>query len=86
MFGRDPELTAKGKEQARLTGLDIAAKNPVTAVITSPFIRCVQTAAAIAAVNNNAPVYIEDGLSEWLNKKWYAPLIDSRLCLIRSRR
>ena len=64
----DPPLSDDGFVQAsqlaqRLQGEKIAH------IFASPFLRTVQTAHAVAEVLN-LPIYLETGLSEWLNPDW----------------
>ena len=70
---RDPPLTETGKIQALKTGISIKNHSgggaPVI-IFTSPFLRCLQTASAIASGLGNPPVRIEPGLSEFLDIKW----------------
>lgn len=63
----DPPLTLRGEAQARLAGMHIArsCEHSFDAVYSSPFARCVQTAAAVAAgVRGRAPVRVVYGLGE----------------------
>ena len=67
----DPPLTEYGRQQAAVTGAHLAARGDrVDFVYTSPFLRCVQTAAAIAK-HLDAPLRVEPGLCEWLNGDWF---------------
>jgi broad specificity phosphatase PhoE len=65
----DPPLSAEGRRQAqaladRLAGVGLAH------LFSSPFLRCVETAAPIAQRLGLA-IRIERGLSEWLNSEWF---------------
>lgn len=72
MPDRDPELTKAGHEQAHLTGEAIRTNAPVDFIFTSPFVRCVETAAGIAAAHGGTPaILVEHGLCEWLCTKWF---------------
>ena len=65
----DPPLTEAGFQQAAATAAALQEER-IDAVYTSPFLRCVQTAAVIA-VALDAPLRIEPGLCEWLNEEWF---------------
>lgn len=65
----DPPLTEHGFAQAAATGVALRGER-VDAVYTSPFLRCVQTAAAVAK-ELGAPLRVEPGLCEWINKDWF---------------
>eukprot|EP00742_Colponemidia_sp_Colp-10_P003094 GILJ01003297.1.p1 GENE.GILJ01003297.1~~GILJ01003297.1.p1 ORF type:complete len:254 (+),score=24.88 GILJ01003297.1:35-763(+) len=67
----DPHLTAKGIRQAHVSALRMKseASGPVV-VFSSPFLRCVQTAAEIARVFD-CKVKVEKGLSEFLLESWF---------------
>lgn len=65
----DPPLTRLGRLQAAATADALAAER-IDAVYSSPFLRCIQTAAAIAAPLGLF-VRIEPGLSEFLNPRWF---------------
>jgi broad specificity phosphatase PhoE len=82
LHGCDPELTEEGKKQAYLAGIklkelleEIYGKNwnsKKIAFITSPFARCIVTAKyAKNGMNLCLPLYIENGLSEVISKKWF---------------
>ena len=75
----DPPLTELGVRQALATGQDIRARSArVDVVYTSPFLRCVQTAAAVAAELGGVPLRVEPGLSELAHAEWFdAPPIDA---------
>ena len=66
----DPPLTAEGIRQAESTAEALRRKchqQPIEAVYTSPFLRCLETAAAIASALQ-LPLKVEPGLSEWLSQ------------------
>ena len=66
---QDPPLTPLGCAQAAATARALAGER-IDAVYSSPFLRCMQTAAAIAAAHG-LQVRIEPGLGEFLNSSWY---------------
>jgi len=68
-FPDDPPLSLDGVEQARETGL-VLAKAGIESIYSSPFQRCIQTAAGIAEVLD-MPFNLEWGLSEWFNPVWF---------------
>lgn len=73
----DPPLTIAGLRQAKMTAKYICSKNnkssePPTLVMTSPFLRCVQTAWPLA-VAAKAPLVIENSLCEWLTSALFPP-------------
>lgn len=59
----------RGVEQARLAGRVLQGKG-ISKLYTSPFLRCVQTAQAIAEELGGLPVHVEDGMAEYLNPNW----------------
>ena len=63
-LGSDPELTAEGREQARVTGERLTG-HAFDAIITSPLRRARQTAEVVSAIaaGGGAPV-VEDGIRE----------------------
>lgn len=65
----DAPISEKGWDQARRTGHYLRDKG-ITAVYASPFIRTIQTATAICDALD-LPIFVEGGLSEWLNPKWH---------------
>ena len=73
----DPPLTAHGEEQGALLGTGAKAHAarlglpPITRVISSPFLRCLQTSAAAAEALGVAKVAVEPGLAEGLGEDWY---------------
>lgn len=76
----DPPLTSKGIAQARLTGLAIKDSLPATGNLriilhTSPFLRCVQTALALAAALEKKVLFRVDAwLGEWLTSDYYTDI------------
>ena len=66
----DPPLTALGHVQAAATATVLAGE-AIEAIFSSPFLRCMQTAAAIARALG-LQIRIEPGLSEILNASWYS--------------
>lgn len=60
----DPPLTPFGLEQAAATGLALCSES-ISAVYTSPFTRCMETASAIAA-QHGLKLRVEPGLGEML--------------------
>ena len=66
----DPPLTALGHVQAAAAATVLAGE-PIKAIFSSPFLRCMQTAAATAKALN-LKIRIEPGLSELLNASWYS--------------
>lgn len=78
----DPPLTDHGKQQAHKLGSHLRQEMirrgipPVTAVYSSPFLRCRQTSVEAAkglssADSNNLFIGVEFGLSESFNEQWY---------------
>ncbi|OON76720.1 bifunctional RNase H/acid phosphatase [Streptomyces tsukubensis] len=61
--GSDPELSATGREQAEGAAKAFAARGTVDAVVTSPLLRCRQTAGAVADALG-LDVSVEDGVRE----------------------
>jgi broad specificity phosphatase PhoE len=66
----DPPLTALGRRQAAATAQALTNER-IETVFSSPFLRCVQTAAIIAA-HLKCTVCIEPGLGELLNPRWFS--------------
>lgn len=64
----DPPLSDDGMLQAQQLANRLKGKN-ISHIFASPFLRTVQTAAAIASVLD-LPIKLETGLSEWLNPDW----------------
>ena len=73
----DPPLTTKGHKQATLAGSAIAAHlkrlglPPVSAVFTSPLLRCAETAIGIAKEVDIVAVVPEIDLVETICENWY---------------
>jgi broad specificity phosphatase PhoE len=79
----DPPLSEHGKEQGVKLGEHLAKElqllelPPLSAIYTSPFLRCRQTAVgAMLGFNSSKdesvpPVRIEHGLAESINENWY---------------
>jgi broad specificity phosphatase PhoE len=65
----DPPLSADGFPQAEQVASRLKGEG-ISGIFSSPFLRCIQTAAVIAA-RLRLPVRIEQGLSEWLNPEWF---------------
>lgn len=65
----DPPLADIGHTQAKLTAQYLEGL-PIKAIYVSPFIRTLQTAGPIAD-QLGLPLYVEGGIAEWLNPKWY---------------
>lgn len=61
--GTDPELSEKGRWQARCAAEAFAARGTIQVIVSSPLSRCRQTAAAVAA-RLGLDVHIEEGLRE----------------------
>ena len=65
----DPPLADAGHREARAVAEALTGE-PIEALFSSPFLRCVQTARPIAE-GLGLPIRIEPGLSEWLNTEWF---------------
>ena len=65
----DPPLSPTGIEQAHKTG-DFLKSQGIRLVFSSPFLRTVQTADAIAG-KLNLRTKLESGFCEWLNPLWF---------------
>ena len=65
----DPPLSDQGHADARRLARRLVGER-IDAIYTSPFLRAVQTAAAVAAAVD-APIRLEPGLGEWLRKDWF---------------
>src|SRR5512143_1584332 len=65
----DPPLSSEGMSQASRLARRLENEG-ITAIFSSPFLRCVQTAARIAD-RLHLPIQIEPGFSEWLNPDWF---------------
>lgn len=66
----DPPLSEAGRRQARELGERLAVETSVAYVVSSPFLRCVETA-VLAAEALDLPVRLDNGLSEWMNREWF---------------
>ena len=66
----DPPLTPRGLAQAAATA-GVLASERIDAIYCSPFLRCMQTAAAIAAPLG-LRIRVEPGLGELLNPRWFS--------------
>ena len=67
--GNDPHLSEDGIVQAKRTGLRLAGEG-IEAVLSSPFLRGVQTADFIAEALG-LKVFIEHGACEWMKAEWF---------------
>ncbi|RPJ62425.1 MAG: histidine phosphatase family protein [Acidobacteria bacterium] len=65
----DPPLSAEGLVQAEQLAWRLEPEG-ITAVFSSPFLRCLQTAAPVAN-RLRLPIRVEPGFSEWLNPDWF---------------
>lgn len=64
----DPPLSEDGFLQAKQLANRLKSEK-ITQIFSSPFLRTIQTANAVAEVLN-LPIKLETGLSEWLNPTW----------------
>ena len=64
----DPPLSEDGMKQAQQLANRLKGEN-ITHIFASPFLRTVQTASQVAEVLD-LPIFLESGLSEWLNPEW----------------
>lgn len=64
----DPPLSDDGFVQASQLAQRLKGKK-IAHIFASPFLRTVQTAQAVAEILD-LPIYLETGLSEWLNPDW----------------
>lgn len=67
-FRYDPPLSEDGMVQAKELGQRLKSEN-IKFIFASPFLRAIQTAYAVAEVLD-LPIFLEAGLSEWLNADW----------------
>ena len=73
----DPPLTAGGVQQGAALGVGLKAHcarlglPPVTRVVCSPLLRCIQTAAAAAQQLGVPALSLEPGLAEGMLEEWY---------------
>ena len=65
----DPPLSADGREQASDIGAYFANK-VIHGIISSPFLRTLETAQAISGACG-APIWMEEAMCEWLNPGWH---------------
>jgi broad specificity phosphatase PhoE len=65
----DPGLSPDGVEQARQLARRVARLG-VDRLLSSPFLRAVQTAAPVAEALDQ-PIFLEPGLGEWQNEDWF---------------
>lgn len=65
----DPPLSEPGRVQAERLGRWLFGEG-VGQVYSSPFLRCVETAAPLVE-RLGRRLYLEPGLSEWLNREWF---------------
>ena len=75
----DPPLCERGLAQADAVGRSLRGQS-IEAVYSSPFLRALQTADAIAA-SLGLPVCVEPAFGEWLNPQWMSArpaLLDER--------
>ena len=75
----DPVLSDLGRKQAEQTARVIfaASKHPITRVVTSPFVRCLETANPIAGLAG-APILIDESLFEVVYTKEEFPPLSNR--------
>jgi probable phosphoglycerate mutase len=67
----DVPLVPRGIAQAEAVAQRVAAlREPVAAVVTSPLVRCVRTASAIASAAGDVPVVVEPDLVECDFGEW----------------
>lgn len=67
----DVPLSPRGLAQAEAVAQRVAAlRGPVAAVVTSPLVRCVRTASAIASAAGDVPVVVEPDLVECDFGEW----------------
>ncbi|HMO52506.1 MAG TPA: histidine phosphatase family protein [Kiritimatiellia bacterium] len=64
----DPPLSAAGFRQAALIAEALKDRG-ITTLISSPFLRALQTAAPLAEAAD-VPIFVEPGFGEWLNPAW----------------
>lgn len=72
----DPGLSPNGIDQAKQLGRRVATLG-VDRIVSSPYLRTVQTAHHIATVTGH-DVVLEPGLGEWLNDDWFDDTPDTR--------
>jgi broad specificity phosphatase PhoE len=71
----DPGLAPDGVEQANKLARRVEELG-VDRVLSSPFLRAVQTATPVAEAIDE-PVYLEPGLGEWQNPDWFDAMADT---------
>ncbi len=84
-------MTSKGIKQAYEAGgrlkeiLDmLKPNNKKIAILTSPFSRCLMTAKYIKnGMNYNLPLFLENGLSEFINRQWFKTSPKDFLCYLK---
>lgn len=67
--GYDPPLSETGRREA-IALADRLAGEAIDGLFSSPFLRCVETADALAG-RLGLRIRIESGLSEWLCREWF---------------
>jgi broad specificity phosphatase PhoE len=65
----DPGLSDDGTQQAKQLGRRVAALD-VDRIVSSPFLRAVETAQHIANATDDS-LHLEPGLGEWFNEEWF---------------
>jgi broad specificity phosphatase PhoE len=71
----DPGLSSDGVRQAQQLGRRVAALG-VDRIVSSPFLRAVETAHHVADTTGDS-IVLEPGLGEWLNDDWFAAAPDT---------
>lgn len=86
----DPPLTSIGLKQSSITGafLENSMKGKLPIIITSPFLRCVQTALQIAdsfgQIYENT-IFYEELLGEMLHRTWFPYNVNESLSIKSSK-
>ena len=77
----DPPLTPHGRDQSRKAGLRLQGKRGGRSMLiySSPFKRCLQTAAEVALQNGIGRIHVSFGLCEMLSRIKTAPLNATRV-------
>lgn len=65
----DPGLSPDGIEQAQKVGRRLVDEG-IECIFASPYLRTVETAHYVAE-RLDVPIYLEQGLGEWLNQAWF---------------
>jgi len=86
----DPELTDRGIKQSYEAGIrlneildSLKPENKKIALITSPFSRCLMTSKYLKnGMNLNLPLFLENGLSEFINTQWFNSNPSEFLCYL----